>query len=131
MFFVLGGALLWWGALGDLMVWGVLAGGGSHVLDGCSSGLGQAVPSKGFYDAASGDLLINGTLKVATPRLDPCNARRRGRCDNRELVLSLRAPRRAQFKGCFQERGPRACLFFALSRITIMRASVARRIWER
>ena len=43
MFFVFGGALLWWGALGDLMVWGVLAGGGSHVLDGCSSGLGQAV----------------------------------------------------------------------------------------
>ena len=23
MFFVFGGALLWWGALGDLMVWGV------------------------------------------------------------------------------------------------------------
>ena len=43
MFFVFGGALLWWGALGDLMVWGVLTGGGSHVLDGCSSGLGQAV----------------------------------------------------------------------------------------
>ena len=43
MFFVLVGALLWWGALGHLMVWGVLAGGGSHVLDGCSSGLGQAV----------------------------------------------------------------------------------------
>ena len=43
MFFVFGGALLWWGALGDLMVWGVLAGGGSHVLDGCSSVLGPAV----------------------------------------------------------------------------------------
>ena len=43
MFFVLGGALLWWGALGDLVVWGVLAGGGSYVLEGCSSGLGPAV----------------------------------------------------------------------------------------
>ena len=43
MFFVLGGALLWWGALGDLMVWGVLAGGGSYVLEGRSSVLGPAV----------------------------------------------------------------------------------------
>ena len=43
MFFVFGGALLWWGALGDLMVWGVLAGGGSYVLEGCSSVLGPAV----------------------------------------------------------------------------------------
>ena len=44
MFFVFGGALLWWGALGDLMVWGVLAGGGYYVLEGCSSVLGPAVP---------------------------------------------------------------------------------------
>ena len=43
MFFVFGGALLWWGALGELMAWGVLAGGGSHVLDGRSSVLGPAV----------------------------------------------------------------------------------------
>ena len=45
MFFVFRGALLWWGALGDLMVWGVLAGGGSYVLEGCSSGLVPAVPT--------------------------------------------------------------------------------------
>ena len=43
MFFVFDGALLWWGALGDLMVWGVLAGGGSYVREGCSSVLGPAV----------------------------------------------------------------------------------------
>ena len=43
MFFVFGGAPLWWGALGDLMVWGALAGGGSYVLEGCSSVLGPAV----------------------------------------------------------------------------------------
>ena len=49
MLFVFGGALLWWGALGDLMVWGVLAGGGSYVLEGCSSVLGPAVS-----DAARG-----------------------------------------------------------------------------
>ena len=43
MFFVLCGVLLRWGALGDLMVWGGLAGGGSYVLEGCSSVLGLAV----------------------------------------------------------------------------------------
>ena len=43
MFFVFGCVLLWWGALGDLMFWGVLAGGGSYVLEGCSSVLGPAV----------------------------------------------------------------------------------------
>ena len=49
MFFVFGGALLWWGALGDLMVWGVLAGGGSYVLEGCSSVLGPAVCANKFW----------------------------------------------------------------------------------
>ena len=52
MFFVFGGALLWWGALGDLMVWGVLAGGGSYVLEGCSSVLGPAVCELDTRDVA-------------------------------------------------------------------------------
>ena len=43
MFFVFGRVLLWWGALGDLVVRVALAGGGSYVLEGCSSVLGPAV----------------------------------------------------------------------------------------
>ena len=69
MFFVFGGALLWWGALGDLMVWGVLAGGGSYVLEGCSSVLGPAV----FQFAPGGlwEIYIKRKMKVIAYR-SPC-----------------------------------------------------------
>ena len=65
MFFVFGGALLWWGALGDLMVWGVLAGGGSYVLEGCSSVLGPAVLVPGAK--IGGDWLRGGCIDPRSP----------------------------------------------------------------
>ena len=75
MFFVFGGALLWWGALGDLMVWGVLAGGGSYVLEGCSSVLGPAV------------------LEGALPS-DRRHRRRRPPCSPKSLVRTEEHPSR-------------------------------------
>ena len=73
MFFVFGGALLWWGALGDLMVWGVLAGGGSYVLEGCSSVLGPAVPSSFLLAPPSSSLLLLPLLLMVRPDLGQKN----------------------------------------------------------